>query len=58
MTREQTVLWHDIAVGMFYRSQSAENPKIYYHWEQQTLAVKLHWQAKAKLALATAIKQG
>jgi hypothetical protein len=45
-------LWHDIAVGMFYREQSAANPAIFYHWEQQSLAAKLHYQAKAKKALA------
>lgn len=44
-------LWHTLAVGMFYRAQSEENPATYYHWEQQSLSVKLHWQAKAKLAL-------
>lgn len=44
-------LWHTLAVGMFYRDQSAADPKVYYHWEQQPLALKLHYQAKAKKAL-------
>jgi hypothetical protein len=44
-------MWHTLAVGLYYREQAAQDPKVYYHWEQQTLAVKLHYQAKAKRQL-------
>lgn len=44
--------WHSLAVGMFYRAQSEANPAVYLHWEHLPLATKLHWQAKAKRALA------
>lgn len=50
--KDWNALWHTLAVGMFYRAQAEANPSQYYHWEQQTISSKLHWQAKAKLALA------
>lgn len=56
MKKQYQKLWHDIAVGMFYREQSAENPKDYRHWEQCSLCLKLHYQAKAKKELAALIE--
>lgn len=54
-TPEQQKLWHDAAVGAFYREQAAASPPVVLHWEQQTLETKLHYQAKAKKELRAAI---
>ena len=49
--------WHSLAVGMFYRSQAAQNIAAPALWEAQTLATKLHWQGKAKEFLREVIAE-
>lgn len=42
--------WHALAVGLYYRANDASHPAC-IHWTHQTLAVKLEWQARAKVML-------
>ena len=44
--------WHTLAVGLYYRDIVAGSGNGQWAWEQQNMATKLHYQAKAKQMLA------
>lgn len=55
MVTLKSKLFHDLALGMYYRAafEEAHEPGDQpVSWERQSLAIKLHWQNEAKQAIA------
>lgn len=59
-TEAQQRIWHDMAVGLYYREETRNLvDTVAYasvvHWDHLSLATKLRWQAAAKSRLENSL---